>query len=159
MATAETLRVVAEYHQAWTTKRFDEAITLLGPSLQVEVPINNYSTPEAFAEALVRFGTEVVSVEVLSELAGGDEAMILYDLAVRGLGAIRIVEHFTIADGKIVRLRQIHDTAPMRAGGFDQAARGNREHQMAGPQQGDGYEAEIAIEASRSTGLRSSYNL
>jgi uncharacterized protein YndB with AHSA1/START domain len=147
MAVAETLRVVDAYHQAWTTKRFDAAVALLAPSLQVEVPINNYATPEAFAEALVRFGSEVMSVEVLSELAGGDEAMILYDMDVRGLGAIRIVEHFTIADGKIVRLRQIHDTAPMRVGAFDQAASGNREHEVAGTQQRDGYEAEIAIEA------------
>jgi uncharacterized protein YndB with AHSA1/START domain len=147
MSIAETLRVVDAYHQAWTTKRFDEATALLAPSLQVEVPINNYATPEAFAEALVLFGSEVVSVEVLSELAGGDEAMILYDMDVRGLGAIRIVEHFTIANGKIVRLRQIHDTAPMRAGGLDQAPGGNREHEVTGAPQGDGYEAEIAIEA------------
>lgn len=147
MAIAETLRVVDAYHQAWTSRRFDEAVALLAPSLQVEVPINNYATTEAFAEALVRFGSEVVSVEVLSELADGDEAMILYDLDVRGLGAIRIVEHFTIVDGKIVRLRQIHDTAPIRAAAFDQSTRGSREQEETGSPQGDGYEAEIAIDA------------
>lgn len=30
------------------------------------------------------------------------------------LGRMRVVEHFTVADGKIVRLRQIHDTAALR---------------------------------------------
>jgi uncharacterized protein YndB with AHSA1/START domain/limonene-1,2-epoxide hydrolase len=149
MATAETLRVVDAYHQAWTTKRFDDAVAQLAPSLKVEVPINSYATPEAFAEALVRFGSQVTSVEVLSELADGDDAMILYDMDVRGLGAIRVVEHFTIADGKIVRLRQIHDTAQIRAAGLDQAASDNRKHGVTDMSPGDGYEAEIAIEAPR----------
>ena len=145
---AETLRVVDAYHRAWTTKRFDEAVALLAPSLQVEVPINNYATPEAFAEALVRFGSDVVSVDVLSELAGGDEAMILYDMDVTGLGTMRIVEHFTIDDGKIVRLRQIHDTAPLRAGDYDRAVGVNDEPEKLLSSEGEGYEAEIVIHAS-----------
>ncbi len=148
MPMAETLRVVDAYHRAWTTKQFDQAVALLAPSLQVEVPINNYATPEAFAEALVRFGSEVVSVELLSELAGSDEAMILYDLGVTSLGTIRIVEHFTIDDGRIVRIRQIHDTAPMRANGFDRAAGVNAETRTSVSPEGDGYEAEIVVHAS-----------
>lgn len=39
-------------------------------------------------------------------------------MEVNGLGELRIVEHFTVSDGKVVRLRQIHDTAPLRAAGF-----------------------------------------
>jgi uncharacterized protein YndB with AHSA1/START domain len=147
MSKSETLNVVDAYHQAWTTKRFDDAIALLSPSLQVEVPINNYATPEAFAEALVRFGGEVASVEILSELAGGDEAMILYDMEVPGLGVIRIVEHFTIGNGKIVRLRQIHDTVPMRAGGFDTAESEDGVREEIGSTDSAGYGAEVPIEA------------
>jgi uncharacterized protein YndB with AHSA1/START domain len=147
MSAAETLRVVDAYHQAWTTKRFSEAVSLLAPLLQVEVPINNYATPGSFSEALIRFGSEVVTVEVLSRMVSDDEAMILYDMNVRNLGVIRIVEHFTVADGKIVRLRQIHDTTPTRAIDFDQETSGNRQHELAGALGGDGYHAEIAIEA------------
>lgn len=148
MPMAETLRVVDAYHRAWTTKRFDEAVSLLAPSLQVEVPINSYATSEAFAEALVRFGSDVVSVDVLSELAGGDEAMILYDMDVTGLGTMRMVEHFTIDDGKIVRLRQIHDTAPLRPGDLGRAANGVVESVALDSLAGDGYEAEIVIHAT-----------
>lgn len=32
--------------------------------------------------------------------------------------ALRIVEHFTIREGRIVRLRQVHDTAAIRAAGL-----------------------------------------
>ncbi len=116
--TAETLATVRQYHQGWTTRRFDAAIALLAPDLEVEVPMNAYPTADAFARALVGFGGLVERVVLLAELADGDEAMLLYDMDVDQLGQLRVAEHFTVADGKIVRLRQIHDTAPVRAAGL-----------------------------------------
>ena len=110
----DTRRVVDAYHQAWTTRRFDEAIALLAPELQVEVPINEYPTVESFAAALTSFGSRAQSVDVLSAMDAGDQVMILYDMDVRGLGTMRIVEHFTVAEGKITRIRHIHDTAALR---------------------------------------------
>jgi len=44
--------------------------------------------------------------------------MLLYDLAAGPVGTLRVAEHFTVADGKIVRIRQIHDTVPVRAAGL-----------------------------------------
>jgi uncharacterized protein YndB with AHSA1/START domain len=135
-ATTDVLTVVNAYHRAWTTREFDRSIALLSPSLHVEVPINHYPTKESFADALVSFGGQVASTEVLAEMEAGNEAMILYDMEVEGLGPIRIVEHFTVTDGKIVRLRQIHDTAPFRVG--------------AGvPNKAAGYSAQITIDAPR----------
>jgi uncharacterized protein YndB with AHSA1/START domain/ketosteroid isomerase-like protein len=134
--TTEAQNVVDAYHRAWTTRDFDRAVSLLSPSLHVEVPINSYPTRESFAEALVRFGSQVASVEVLSEIDAGDEAMILYDMEVEGLGTMRIVEHFTVSDGKIVRLRQIHDTAAIRAAASP-------------PSDAAGYWAEISLGAPR----------
>jgi hypothetical protein len=113
--TDETLSAVRAYHRAWTSKKFDEAVRLLAPNLEVEVPINDYPTTESFAEALVGFGGLVTGVELLSELGEGNEAMLLYEIVVEGLGKIRIAEHFTVAEGQITRIRQIHDTAELRA--------------------------------------------
>jgi hypothetical protein len=110
--------VVASYHRGWTNKRFDDSIRLLAPDVKVEVPINDYPTRESFAQALVAFGGLVERVELLADFAQGNEAMLLYDLDVKGLGKLRIAEHFTVKDGKIARLRQVHDTAAIRAAGF-----------------------------------------
>jgi hypothetical protein len=118
--TDDTLSVVRAYHRAWTSKNFDEAVRLLAPDLKVEVPINDYPTTESFAEALVGFGGLVTGLELLSELGEGNEAM-LYDMNVEGLGTIRLAEHFTVAEGRITRIRQIHDTAALRAAGFAQS--------------------------------------
>ena len=73
------------------------------------------------AEADQSFGGLVTGVELLSELGEGNEAMLLYDIVVEGLGKIRIAEHFTVAEGQIRRIRQIHDTAALRAAGFAQS--------------------------------------
>ena len=113
-----TRELVRRYHDAWSSRRFDEAVDLLADDLQVEVPVNDYPTRASFVQALTEFGGMVERVELLSELAGGEEAMLLYDLFVRGIGSMRIAEHFTVRDGRIWRLRQIHDTVAIRAAGL-----------------------------------------
>lgn len=114
----ETARIVRAYHVAWTAKDFAAASALLADTLVVEVPVNEYPTAESFAAALASFGAMVTKVELLAAMSDGDEAMLLYDLAAGPVGTLRVAEHFTVAEGKIVCLRQIHDTAPIRAVGL-----------------------------------------
>ena len=114
----ETGSVVRRYHLGWTTGHFDEAVSLLTPDLVVEVPINAYPTKASFVEALVGFAGLVTSVQLLCQLSRGDEAMLLYDLDVERLGEMRVAEHFTVQDGRIRRIRQVHDTVAVRAAGL-----------------------------------------
>ena len=118
MNAHDTAAIVRAYHDAWTARDFAGAAALLAPTLVVEVPVNEYPTAESFAAALEGFGSMVTRVDVLAAMSAGDEAMLLYDLDVERLGALRVAEHFTVADGKITRIRQIHDTAAVRAAGL-----------------------------------------
>lgn len=117
MTDRSALDIARAYHAAWSTGDFTAATQLLADDLAVEVPINEYPTKESFAAALAAFAGMTSSVRVLSELGDGSEAMMLYDMSVDGLGTLRVAEHFTVADGAIVRLRQIHDTHALRAAG------------------------------------------
>jgi ketosteroid isomerase-like protein len=112
---AATLDVARAYHDAWTRRDSAAAAGLLAPDLVVEVPMNEYATRASFAEALAAFASRVHAVSMISEMSSGDEAMQLYDLQVDGLGALRVVEHLTVSDGRIVRVRHVHDTASLRA--------------------------------------------
>lgn len=118
MSSPEALSVARRYHQGWSSRNYEQSIDLLAPTLKVEVPINDYPTAESFAQAIRGFGEMVTGIELLSEMGHDNEAMLLYDMRADGLGQLRVAEHFTVADGKIVRLRQIHDTAPVRAAGL-----------------------------------------
>jgi ketosteroid isomerase-like protein len=113
-----TLAIVRSYHDGWTAKDFDRATALLAEDLRVEVPVNDYPTAASFADALTQFGSMTERVELLAQMATGDEAMLLYDMDVTGLGTMRVAEHFTVEAGKVARIRQIHDTAALRAAGF-----------------------------------------
>jgi ketosteroid isomerase-like protein len=105
------LDVAHAYQDAWRRADFAAAAALLAPELVVEMPVNEYPTREAFVEALAGFAVHVNAVDMLSEMGSGDETMQLYDMRVDGLGTLRVVEHLTIRDGLIVRVRHIHDTA------------------------------------------------
>lgn len=118
MPIEDTAGIIRAYYDAWTGKDFSRATSLLADSLVVEVPVNDYPTTESFAVALRNFGSLVTRVELLAAMNSGNEAMLLYDLVVQRLGRLRVAEHFTVRHGKITRIRQIHDTAAVRAAGL-----------------------------------------
>lgn len=122
MPSTAAIDVARRYHAGWTSKDFEQAIDLLAPALEIEVPINDYPTKASFAQALRSFGALVTDVALLAELGDGDEAMLLYDLHAEPFGTLRVAEHFTVTAGTITRLRQIHDTAPIRAAGLAQTS-------------------------------------
>jgi hypothetical protein len=119
--TVEALAVVRAYHHAWTTRNFQEAARQLSDALVLEVPINEYPTKAAFLRAVEMTREMTSSVDVLAELGSADEAMLLYDMQLP-MGDLRVAEHFTVIDGQITRIRQIHDTAALRAAGLGQSA-------------------------------------
>lgn len=118
MNTHDAAAVARSYHDAWTGKDYVRARALLADALVVEVPVNDYPTAESFAAALESFGSMVSKNELLAAMSDGDEAMLLYDLEAGPVGTLRVAEHFTVEGGKIVRIRQIHDTAAVRAAGL-----------------------------------------
>ena len=117
-SSKETLEIVRKYHSAWVNKNFEEAIQLLSPQLVVEVPVNSYPTKESFAEAVRAFGSLAKTVRILGEFANEDQAVILYDMDVEGLGQVRMAENFFVKSGLINKIRQIHDTHEIRKAGF-----------------------------------------
>lgn len=118
MAVEEAIDVARSYHRAWTSGDFDEVGRRLADDLDVEVPINEYGGGAEFLEAVRGFAQVVKQVDTLAEFGAGDEAMLLYDMVTEPIGVMRVAEHFTVRDGRIVRIRQIHDTAALRAAGF-----------------------------------------
>ena len=118
MNANDTAEIVRAYHDAWTRQDYARARALLAETLTVEVPVNDYPTAGAFAAALENFGSMVSNVELLAAMSDGNEAMLLYDLEAGPVGTMRVAEHFTVDGGKITRIRQIHDTAAVRAAGL-----------------------------------------
>ena len=117
-AARTPLEVARRYHRAWTLRNFQGAGRFLAPDLETELPLNEYAGRDDFLGALAGFGEIVERAELLAEFENGDEALLLYDLEVAGVGPLRIAEQFTIANGQITRIRMVNDTAELRKAGF-----------------------------------------
>lgn len=118
MNQPDTATVLRTYYSAWTSKDFATATSLLDDSVRVENPLTGYEDAKTFASSLAGLGSLVTAANLLSAISEGDEAMLLYDLEIKRLGPLRVAEHFTVANGKIILIRQIFDTAEVRAAGL-----------------------------------------
>jgi hypothetical protein len=110
----DALAVARSYHDAWSGHRYEQVRPLLADHLVVETPINAYPTADAFAAAVVAFASLCECVVLLAEFGAADQAMLLYDMTARGLGALRVAEHFRVDGGRITLIRQVHDTVAIR---------------------------------------------
>jgi hypothetical protein len=120
MSEPSTLAVAKAYYRAWSTRDLESVGRYLAEDLRVEVPINAYRGKQDFLEAVQKTAQMTSAVQLLAEFAHDDEALLLYDMTLP-IGKLRVAEHFTIASGQIRALRQVHDTAALRAAGFGRA--------------------------------------
>ena len=115
--SGDALATARRYHSAWWSGDFDAAAGCLATGLQVEVPINAYATGADFVEAVRRTRHMASNLETICEVGTRTDAVLIYDMTLP-IGVLRVAEHFTVSNGRITRIRQIHDTAPLRAAGF-----------------------------------------
>jgi hypothetical protein len=121
MRNSPVQQIVADYHTAWVAGDAAKISGLLSPDVVVEVPVNAYPTREAFVAAVIAFSSMATRVTMLDSFANESTALQLYDMEVKGLGLLRVAEHFTVEGGAITRIRHIHDTHAVRLAGFVQA--------------------------------------
>lgn len=113
MKNNDALTVVRAYHRAWSGGDFEAAGRLLADGLELDVPINTYRTKADFLEAVRRTRQMTSAIDMLAEFGSDREALLLYDLALP-FGALRVAEHFAVSDGRITKIRHVHDTAALR---------------------------------------------
>lgn len=117
-SSRSALEVARDYHQAWTRGDLDTAATCVAADLTTDVPLATYADATDFLAGLTRFVQLVDNVELLAELGGSDEAILLYDVHMDPLGTLRVAEHFTVANDRITHIRHVHDTHALREAGL-----------------------------------------
>ena len=116
-SASDALTIVQAYHDAWWGEDFDAAGDRLAADLVIEVPINAYDGKADFLEAVRRTRAVASKLDLLTALGDEHDAVLVYDMTLP-IGDLRIAEQFVVHDGRIVRIRQIHDTHALRAAGF-----------------------------------------
>ena len=112
------LQIVIEYFYAWNNNNFQQAADYLADNISFEMPINSYKTKNDFINA-VQFTKSISEITLLSQLGNHEEAVLIYNLEMKGIFPFQICEHFKVQNGKVVFIRHIHDTYQLREKGFD----------------------------------------
>ncbi len=116
-ASGAALKTARSYHDEWRRGRFESAAAYLADALSVEVPINSYAGKDDFMAAAQRTRQMASKIEMLAQFGDDSEAVLVYDMTLP-IGTLRIAELFTAPNGRITRIRHIHDTAALRAAGM-----------------------------------------
>jgi hypothetical protein len=122
MERSDAAEVVRTFFDAWTGKDFAAGWPLLDDSIVVESPLARYEDAATFKSTLTGLASQVSAVKLLAAMGDGDEAMMLYDLQIEGLGELRVFELSTVAGGKIKHVQQVYDTVEVRKAGMDDPA-------------------------------------
>lgn len=116
--SGDALTIARAYHDAWWGGDFDAAGNLLAGDVAIEVPINAYNGKADFLDAVRSTRTMATNLDLFTALGDEHDAVLVYDMTLP-IGDLRVAEHFVVDGGRIVRIRQIHDTAALRAAGFE----------------------------------------
>src|SRR5574338_253401 len=104
MKKQQALNIVRDYYNSWTNKDFERAGNYLSKNLKVIVPINNYPTKQSFLDAVKFTCNMILKIELLSEFSNENEAILMYDMSLNGMGKLRIAEYFKIKGNKIIQV-------------------------------------------------------
>jgi hypothetical protein len=109
VSTADTARVARAYFEAWSTRQGPEA---LRPLMAEDFAFVSGPTRIEGREAFLGAGAwpARATTTMQAEAYDGDHAFQLYE-AVNGFARVRIAEHLTIRDGRIVTSEIVGDQA------------------------------------------------
>jgi hypothetical protein len=109
-------QAVAEYYDAWRTRRGDMGAVPLADDFRFRGPVASFETAEGFREMATQAGQAVTSFEVRRQFVDGNTvcSIVDWEMAMPGLGRMTAAELLDVQDGVIVRGELIYDAEALR---------------------------------------------
>lgn len=115
MPISDTRRIVDGYTNAWMRGDIDDARSYLADDLKFRGSIDRFDRAEDFTQALRAFSQMLREVNVLERFYDEGRASLLYDCVTETPAAtVRTAEFFTVAGGKITKIRLVFDATELR---------------------------------------------
>jgi ketosteroid isomerase-like protein len=106
---------VERYFDAWTSKDFGTARSLLHDDLSFSGPIETLDNADALIESLKGLAQIVTGAERHGLVEQGDQVAVIYDLHTVPIPNAPVAEWYTVRDGKIASMRAFFDARPFAA--------------------------------------------
>ena len=107
--------IVEQYFDAWTSKDFETARSLLQDDLSFIGPIETLDNADALMESINGLAQIVTGAERRGLVEQGDEVCVIYDLHTIPVPDAPVAEWHTVRGGKIVSMQAFFDARPFAA--------------------------------------------
>jgi ketosteroid isomerase-like protein len=104
--------VAEDFFDAWTSKDFERARTLVHDDLSFEGPIDRFSDADSYLASLQQLSQIVTGVEKQKVFVDGDDVCVIYDLKTAPVPSSRICEWYRLRDGRIASVSVVFDARP-----------------------------------------------
>ena len=104
--------IVERYFDAWTSKDFDTARSLLHDNLDFKGPIETLDNADALMESVKGLSQIVTGAERRGLVEQGDQVCVIYDLHTAPIPTAAVAEWYTVRDGKIASMQAFFDARP-----------------------------------------------
>jgi ketosteroid isomerase-like protein len=112
---ASPAEVVEGYFDAWTSKDFDRARSLLHDDLSFIGPIERLNSADALMDSIKGLAQIVIGAERRGLVAQGDQVCVIYDLHTVPIPTAPVAEWYTVRDGKVASMQAFFDARPFAA--------------------------------------------
>jgi hypothetical protein len=113
--TSPALKVALAFHQAWSNKDLDLALSYLAEDIVCDAPPGRIEGIAAYREFMAPFVQMLVNSQMIAAFGDQDQAVIVYDTRTALVESAPAAECVTVLNDKITYNRFIFDRAPFDA--------------------------------------------
>jgi ketosteroid isomerase-like protein len=109
---ADSAQVADGFFDAWTSKDFERARSLLHDDVSFEGPIDKFNDADSYLASLRQLSGIVTGAEKRKMFVDGNDVCVIYDLKTAPVPSSRTCEWYRVRDGKISSIWVVFDARP-----------------------------------------------
>ena len=113
--SGSALEVALAYHDAWTSKDFERAMTYISEDIVCDAPAGRIEGADAYRDFMGPFVAILEHAELIAAFGDDDTALVMYHTDTVPVKGAPGAECVTVENGKIVRSRFLFDRLPFQA--------------------------------------------
>ena len=113
--TSTALRTALAFHEAWTSKNLEKAMTYVADDILCDAPAGRIEGAPAYRAFMAPFVEMLLDATLIAAFGDNDRAVVVYDTRTTLVASGPAAEYVTITAGKISYNRFIFDRAPFMA--------------------------------------------
>jgi ketosteroid isomerase-like protein len=112
---SDAAQVADGFFDAWTSKDFERARSLLHDDVSFEGPIDSFNDADSYIASLRQLSGIVTGAEKQKVFVDGNDVCVIYDLKTAPVPSSRTCEWYRVRDGKVASVSVVFDARPFAA--------------------------------------------